>query len=56
VVADVEVDEGWRLFTWIVNCAPDRVHIDQRVRVAFIDGPDGRRLPAFEPVGRGPGS
>lgn len=50
VVADVEVVEGWRMFAWIVNCDPAEVHIDMPVRVTFIDGPHGRRLPAFEPI------
>lgn len=50
LVADVEMDEGWRLFTWIVNCAPATVRIGLPVQVVFVDGVDGERLPAFEPV------
>ncbi len=50
VVADVEMDEGWRLFTWIVGCEPGDVHIGMEVAVRFIDGPDGRRMPAFAPT------
>lgn len=52
VVADVEVDEGWRLFTWIVDCEPSAVHIDQRVQVRFVPGVDGETLPAFAPLAR----
>lgn len=50
VVADVELDEGWRMFGRLVGCAPHDVEIDMRVRVCFVDGPDGERLAAFEPV------
>lgn len=50
VVADVELSEGWRMFAWVVNCAPADVHIDQAVHVCFVEGPDGELLPAFEPV------
>ena len=49
VVADVEVDEGWRLFTWIVDCDPDQGHIGQRVQVQFVRGVDGELIPAFAP-------
>lgn len=49
VVADVELDESWRMFTWIVSCKPEAVRIGMRVGVKFIDGPRGERLPAFEP-------
>lgn len=49
VIADVEVDEGWRMFTWIVGCAPDQVHTGQRVRVEFVPGVDGEAVPAFTP-------
>jgi uncharacterized OB-fold protein len=49
VVADVEVDEGWRLFTWIIGCPPDQVHIGQQVRVQFVAGVDGALVPAFAP-------
>lgn len=49
VVADVELEEGWRMFSWIVNCSPADVSIDLSVRVCFVPGPDGRLVPAFEP-------
>jgi len=50
VVADIDLDEGWRMFAWVVNCDPGLVHIDMPVHVHFVDGPGGRRLPAFEPA------
>ena len=49
VIADIEVDEGWRMFSWIVGCDPDHVHIDMAVQVSFVPGLDGQLLPAFEP-------
>ena len=51
VVADVEVDEGWRLLTWIVDCDPAYVEIGMRVEVCFVPGADGETLPAFRPAG-----
>ena len=49
VLADVDVEEGWHLLTWIVDCEPDEVSIDMPVSVRFVTGPDGYRLPAFAP-------
>ena len=49
VIADVEMDERWRLFSWVVGCEPEDVHIDMAVQVSFVPGPDGQLLPAFEP-------
>ena len=47
VVADVQMDEGWRLLTWIVDTDPNNVSIGMRVEVCFVAGPDGDTLPAF---------
>jgi uncharacterized OB-fold protein len=49
VIADVELEEGWRMLSWVVNCEPASVEIDMAVRVCFVEGPDGELLPAFEP-------
>ncbi|MGI9623936.1 MAG: Zn-ribbon domain-containing OB-fold protein [Acidimicrobiales bacterium] len=49
VVGDVEVEEGWRMLTWIVNCNPEDVVIGLDVEVCFVPGPDGDVLPAFQP-------
>jgi len=49
VLADVDVEEGWHLLTWIVGCEPSEVAIDMAVSVRFVAGPDGHRLPAFAP-------
>ncbi len=50
VVADIELDEGWRMFAWVVGCDPADVHIDMPVTVAFVASPGGERLPAFRPA------
>ena len=49
VLADVDVEEGWHILTWIVGCEPEDVAIDMAVSVRFVAGPDGHRLPAFAP-------
>lgn len=49
VVADIEIEEGWRLFSWITECAPNDVTIGMTVEVAFAPGIDGELLPVFEP-------
>jgi uncharacterized OB-fold protein len=50
VVADIELEEGWRMFSWIVNCDPTEVAIGMDVEVSFTAGPEGSVLPAFQPV------
>lgn len=50
VVALVDLDEGFRLLTQVVNCDPQAVSVGQRVRVSWVD--EGEvALPAFAPVG-----
>ena len=49
VVADIELDEGWRMFSRIVGCEPSAVHIDMPVQVTFVAGPDEQLLPCFTP-------
>lgn len=51
VVALVDLDEGARLMSNIVGCAPDRVRIGMAVRVRFERVADRIALPLFEPVG-----
>lgn len=51
VVAYVELDEGPRLLTNVVDCDPDAVHIGQPVEVAFADTGEGTALPRFRPRG-----
>ncbi len=47
VVALVELDEGVRLMTNIVDCTPDSVRIGQRVRVQFEEVNEVVALPKF---------
>ncbi len=49
IVADIELDEGWRMFSWIVETPATEVEIAARVKLTFIDF-GGRSLPAFEIV------
>jgi uncharacterized OB-fold protein len=49
VVAIVRLAEGPRLLTNITGCAPEAVHCEMPVSVAWEPLPDGRRLPVFTP-------
>lgn len=49
VIAVVELDEGTRLVTNLVDVDPARVHIGMRVAVRFVDVDDELRLPLFAP-------
>jgi uncharacterized OB-fold protein len=49
VLAYVELDEGIRLLTNIVGCAPEAVHIGMVVEVAFDDVTQDATLPKFKP-------
>jgi uncharacterized protein len=51
VVALVLLDEGPRLMSNVVGCAPDDVEVDMRVRAVFTEY-DGFVLPQFEPETR----
>ena len=50
VLAYVELDEGVRLLTNIVGCAPDAVTIGMPVEVTFEDVTPELTLPKFKPV------
>ena len=49
VVAFVELDEGPRLMTNIVETPPESVAVGQRVAVVFAPTGDGTALPRFRP-------
>jgi uncharacterized OB-fold protein len=49
VVAFVELDEGPRLMTNIVDTPPESVAVGQRVAVVFAPTVDGTALPRFRP-------
>ena len=50
VVAYVELDEGPRVMTNIVDCDVDEVAIGDRVRVVFAPAGDGAALVRFRPA------
>ena len=50
VLAYVELDEGVRLLTNIVGCAPDNVATGMRVSVVFDDVTPDVSLPKFTPL------
>jgi uncharacterized OB-fold protein len=47
VVGLVTLDEGPRMMAHIVGCAPEQVHIGQRVRIGFERIDDELTLPQF---------
>ena len=47
VVADIELDEGWRMFSWVTDALKKNIQINDRVKVAFTSF-SGRKLPIFE--------
>jgi uncharacterized OB-fold protein len=49
VLAYVELAEGPRIMTNIVDCDPDDVHIGQAVTVVFHDTGEGLAVPRFRP-------
>jgi uncharacterized OB-fold protein len=49
VLAYVELEEGPRVMTNIVDCDPDSVQIGQQVEVVFHDTGQGTALPRFRP-------
>ena len=51
VLAYVELEEGPRIMTNIVDCDPDSVKIGQAVEVVFHDTGQGTALPRFRPAG-----
>lgn len=50
VLAYVELDEGPRIMTNIVDCDPEAVDIGQTVSVVFHDTGQGAKLPRFRPA------
>ena len=51
VVAIVEMEEGWRLLSNVIDCDPAAVAIGMPVEVAFRRMSDEITLPYFRPVG-----
>lgn len=50
VCALVDLDEGVRMLTNVINTDPATLEVGQRVRLAWQDLADGVRYPAFEVV------
>lgn len=50
VIALVDLEEGARIVTNVVNCDPADVQVGMAVRVTWEGLPDGRSLPVFEPA------
>ena len=47
VVALIDLAEGFRMMSRVVDCAPERVAVGQAVRAVYRDGGKGRALPYF---------
>ena len=50
VMAIVDLDEGYSMFSNIVDCPRDRLRCDMPVEVTFERQPDGFVLPVFRPA------
>ena len=49
VVATVELEEGVRIMTNLVNCSPEQVRIGMAVKLAWVKAGDAN-FPVFEPA------
>ena len=49
-IAYVALDEGCTLLTNIIDCDPDDLAVDQKVRLAFAIADGDVRMPVFKPV------
>jgi uncharacterized OB-fold protein len=50
VVALIELEEGVRMMSNVVECDPAEVHVGQAVQVTWEQLSDGRNLPLFRPA------
>lgn len=48
VVALIELSEGVRILSNVINCPPDEARIGRSVRLSWEELSDGRHLPVFE--------
>jgi uncharacterized OB-fold protein len=51
VLAIIELDEGWRMNSNVINISPEEVTIGMRVEVVWDDVTPEFTLPKFQPVG-----
>ena len=49
VIAYVELEEGPRMLTNVVDCDPEQVEVGMPVRVSFDPSEDGTAIPRFAP-------
>lgn len=50
VLAIIDLEEGARMLSWVVECNPEEVRCDMNVEVTFKDLTDEIALPIFRPV------
>jgi hypothetical protein len=50
VVALIELPQGIKVLSNVINCDPDTVEIGMPVKLTFEDGTDDFRMPMFEPA------
>jgi uncharacterized OB-fold protein len=50
--AVIEMEEGVRLVSWVVDCPPEALRLDQEVEVVFDEVTDEVTLPKFRAIGR----
>ena len=50
ILAQVDIDEGLRLNTNVVDIDPNELKVGARVEVAFEEFPDGGVIPVFKPA------
>lgn len=50
ILAIVELKEGIKVMSHIINCAVDEIQIDMEVEVVFDDVDENRAVPYFQPV------
>jgi uncharacterized OB-fold protein len=50
VVAIVQLEEGVRMMTNVINCPLENVKVGMQVKLAWEELPKGRHFPVFEPA------
>lgn len=50
IQALVDLDEGVRLLTWLVECTPDALVVGQPLQLHWVTLADGLQWPAFTPA------
>lgn len=50
VVAIIQLEEGVRMMTNVVNCPLENIKVGMKVKLAWEELPKGRNFPVFEPA------